>query len=159
MIKKIHSKNFLFVEGSAIIRVKSKVPPVILMIFLIRNRPLLIRYNYQIKIKHIFFYLFRYFCTSQLLLHSCQPHLTMRISFDDCSIVSWKIFCHMFTSYLPNSHEICISLEAFGQVHCTCCFGVYYLQHPNADQYHWQGNFEEPNLRKGNINLFVGLTI
>ena len=79
----------------------------------------------------------------------------MCISFDDCSIVSWKIFCHMFTSYLPNSHEICISLEAFGQVHCTCCFGVYNLQHSNADQYHWQGNFEEPNLRKGNIKMFV----
>ena len=26
LIKKIHSENFLFVEGSAVIRVKSKVP-------------------------------------------------------------------------------------------------------------------------------------
>ena len=41
------------------------------------------------------------------------------------------------------------------KVHCTCCFGVYNLQHPNADQYHWQGNFEEPNLRKGNIKMSV----
>ena len=32
----------------------------------------------------------------------------------------------------------------------------FYLQHPNADQFHWQGNFENPNLRKGNINMFVG---